>query len=458
MALDYSEVNWTRANNAYYGIDDAGNYYIGSLSQISDIDAFSLLPVLYNRTNLEGEYLDKLANVKLYGYMPADKNIKIPENHSEVNVLTRYSRIGGDGSTFKDYSYKDLGSILETLYTTANTAASASYFVQSDKMTNTIDGVKAVQLPQNGVISFHDMELTSFDSSLGEDIVVSTDNQLGDILNGTTLSANENVFSILKKIFTKRTVDFTYQAPSVAFSGSSNSSVEYGTTVNVNIGYTYTKNDGPNANLVTTSGSSSGSFKPLPSATSKSFTFKVSWPEGTLANGGTLKEDSYGCYNGIKGTTFLTNSTGKGYAPDSNKHADKDVLGNLLSSCAANSASKTVTVSGFYYAFYGTGTTEYTTLNSSVIRNLNKVKKGSTYALTCTAGTKSLIFASPTKVKSITQKSAMNAECLSSFTKDGTNPWEVSVYLADGTTAVTYYVYKYFTEGTLSADTFNITY
>ena len=241
MALDYSEVNWTRANNAYYGIDDAGNYYIGSLSQISDIDAFSLLPVLYNRTNLEGEYLDKLANVKLYGYMPADKNIKIPENHSEVNVLTRYSRIGGDGSTFKDYSYKDLGSILETLYTTANTAASASYFVQSDKMTNTIDGVKAVQLPQNGVISFHDMELTSFDSSLGEDIVVSTDNQLGDILNGTTLSANENVFSILKKIFTKRTVDFTYQAPSVAFSGSSNSSVEYGTTVNVNIGYTYTK-------------------------------------------------------------------------------------------------------------------------------------------------------------------------------------------------------------------------
>ncbi len=457
MALDYSEVNWTRANNAYYGIDEAGNYYIGTDSQIAGIDVFSLVPIVYNRKNIGGEYLDKLANIKLYGYMPADKNIKIPENHSEVNVLTRYSRIG-DGSTFKDYSYKDLGSILDTLYDTANAAASISYFVQSDKMTKTIDGIKATQLPRNEVISFHEMELTSFDSSLGEDIVVSTDNQLGDILNGTTISANENVYSIFKKIFTKRTVGFTYTAPTVAFSGSSNSSVEYGTTVNVNIEYTYTKNDGPNANLVTTSGSSSGSFKPLPTNTSKSFTFKVSWPEGTLANGGTLKEDSYGCYNGIKGTTYLTNSTGKGYAPDSNKHSTTDVLGNLLSSCAANSASKTVTVSGFYYAFYGTGTTEYTTLNSSVIRGLNKVKKGSTYALNCTAGTKALIFASPTKVTSITQKSAMNAECLSSFTKDGTNPWEVSVYLADGTTAVTYYVYKYFTQGTLGADTFNITY
>lgn len=455
MAIDYSEVDWTRPNNAYYGLDSAGNYYDGFPEE--DISLFTLLPILYNPTNFSGQPTDKLANIILYGYMPVDQNIKLPDNQSQINVLTRYSRIG-DGSMFKNYSYKDLGSILDTIYTMANSAKSVQYFITSEKMKNTIDGQKMVELPQNEVIDFHQMELTTFDSSIGEDIVVATDNQLGDILNGTTISKDSDLYSVLKKMFTKRTTPFTYARPSVSFTGSSNSSVEFGTTVNVSIGYSYNKNDGPNTSLVTTSGVTSGTFKPLPSATSKGFTLTVNWPVGSLANGGVLKEDSFGCYNGIQGTTYTTNKENKGYAPDNNKHSATDVLGNTLSSCPAGSASKTVTVSGFYYAFYGTGTTEYTTLTSAAIRALSKIQKGSTYALNCAAGTKAIIFASPTKVTSITQKSAMEAQALGSFTKDGVNPWEVDVLLADGTTSVKYYVYKYYTQGTLGADTFTIKY
>ena len=77
--------------------------------------------------------------------------------------------------------------------------------------------------------------------------------------------------------------------------------------------------------------------------------------------------------------------------------------------------------------------------------------------MNCPAGSKGLIFASPTKLKSITQASAMNAECLGAFTKDGTNPWEADVMLADGTTPAKYYVYKYFAAAPLDQDTFNIT-
>lgn len=454
MAIDYSQVDWTRPNNAYYGMDSAGNIFTGEPGQ--DVSDFTLLPFLYNIKDFSGQFTDKLANVILYGYMPVDKNIKIPENQSQINVLTRYSRIG-DGSMFKDYSYKDLGTILDTIYSMANSASSVQYFISSDKMQNTIEGVKAIQLPQNGVLNFHQMELTASDSSIGEDIVVATDNQLGDILNGTTISKDESLLNLIKKMFTKRTVPFTYVKPSVTFSGSNSQSVEFGTTVNVSITHTYIKNDGPNASLVTTSGTPTGSFKPLPTSTSRNFNLVVNWPTGTLANGGTLKEDSFGCYNGINGETFLTNAQGRGYAPDNDKHSATDILGNALSSCAAGNQSKTVTISGFYYMFSGYGTTEYTTLDSATIRALTKTKKANTFALNCTEGTKAIIFASPTKVTSIKQASAMNAECLESFTKDGTNPWEVDVMLADGTTSAKYYVYKYFTQGTLNKDTFNIT-
>lgn len=454
MAVDYSHVLWDKPHLAYYGLDAEGNVFVDENGQ--RIEDFELLPLLYSIKDKDGN--DILYNITLFGYMPADKKPLIPSSDSRINCLTRYSRIG-DGSTFKDYAYKDLGTILDTIYAMAEKAQYINFFMTSDKMQHTEEGEKKYKLEPNEITSFHDLELTTFDSSIGENIVVATDQQIGDILNGSTIGKDENLFSLLKKMFTKRTVPFTYSKPTVSFTGSNNQSVEFGTTVNVTIGYNYNKNDGPNASLVTTSGVTSGSFKPLPSATSKGFTLTVNWPVGTLANGGTLKEDSFGCYNGINGTTYLTNSEGKGYAPDSDKHSDKDILGNLLSSCAAGSQSKTVTISGFYYCFYGTGLTEYTdaSLNSAMIRGLSKVQKPGSYALNCAAGTKALIFASPTKVKSITQKNAMNAEVLASFTKDGTNPWEVQVMLADGTTAVTYYIYKYFTNASLDADTFNIT-
>ena len=457
MASDFTHVIWDAPNLAYYGLDPDGNIFTGPNQEAED---FELLPILYSIKDSEGN--DILYNITLFGYMPADKKPLLPDNASQINCLTRYSRIG-DGSVFKEYAYKDLGTILDTIYTMAENAQNSSkaveFFMSSDKMTHTEDSdpTPKFKLKQGEITTFHDLELTTFDSSIGESITVATDTQIGDILNGSVIDKNSNLFSLIKKMLTKRTIPFTYKKPSVAFSGSGNSSVEFGTTVNVNIGYSYTQNDGPRKDLVTTSGVNQGSFKPLPSASSRSFTFTVNWPVGTVGNGGTLREDSFGCYNGIQGVTYLTNAEGKGYAPDNNKHGNHDILGNELSSCAAGNASKTVTVSGYYYCFYGASTSEYTDLSSTAIRALNKVQKPNTFKLSCNAGTKALIFASPTKLKDITQQSAMNASCIGSFTKDGVNPWETEVMLADGVTSVKYYVYKYYTDGTLDTDTFNIT-
>lgn len=120
--MDFSKINYTNQNNAYYGIDADGNYYTDESQSRS---SFKLLPVVYNIQDESVVETDQLANVILEGYMNIDQNVKIPDADSSLNMLTRYSRIA-TGTYFKSYSYKDLGYILDMIYTSVASSSSDS--------------------------------------------------------------------------------------------------------------------------------------------------------------------------------------------------------------------------------------------------------------------------------------------------------------------------------------------
>ncbi|TXK23326.1 hypothetical protein FVR03_22775 [Pontibacter qinzhouensis] len=250
---------------------------------------------------------------------------------------------------------------------------------------------------------------------LGEDIPV-TGVSIGGILDGTTLSKDESVVSILKKIFTKESTP-SYTAPARTFSSSITGNVEAGTLIRPALSATFTKND---AGDLTRYLLRRGNTTLLDQATISSFTDSYSIGDETVEYQATF----YYADGPVKNTNL-----GNPYPTGQIK--------------AGSISSNTVSIVGRRNLFYDTSKTGLNTsanIRSFVNKSLNP-GAGTTFTINIPAGATSVQFSYPASIRdvnSVKYVEGLNAEVKDIFTKT-----VVSVEGANGFTPINYKVYNY---------------
>lgn len=244
---------------------------------------------------------------------------------------------------------------------------------------------------------------------------------IGMYTSGDTIPAGTNLETIIANVLQKVTLP-TYTAPSLSLSGTSPSTVEAGTTMNITLNASFMKND---AGAITS--------------------YKLYKNGSVIYSGPTVQ--SYTDTNVLITETPITYRAEVTYSDGTIKKTNLGVdypTGRIL---AGTISSGSVVYTGVRKGFYGVSFTDTTHgATSAELRALtitpNKTVEGNTFSMNITAGTKKVIFAYPANLRNLTSikyVEGMNAEIKEAFTLTP----DVSVYGANAYTPVLYKVYTY---------------
>lgn len=269
---------------------------------------------------------------------------------------------------------------------------------------------------------------TLSDVVVGEDeafvVELGTGGTLGGFKTGDSISKDMTIENIVKKLLMKQ-VPPTYTAPSVSITnngGTVAGSYEIGTSMNVKLKATFTKNDAGDLTSI--------QFKKAGTAVG----------DAATTSPATYSEDAFALASSVVYTASATYSEGP---------VKKDNLGDDYPTGHISAGTKTsgnYTLTPYRQGYFAGYTADTTDLTSDVIRQIASSKKGGSYSsgtvtVKVPADNQRVFIACPatnTGVTKVNLVTSLNAEVTNTFKKT-----QVDIEGANGYSAITYNVWYF---------------
>lgn len=273
---------------------------------------------------------------------------------------------------------------------------------------------------------------------------------VGNISDGTVLSANMTFTEFVKKMLVKR-IPASYTQPTVAFTKPKSQTVEVGTTINTQVALAFTKNDaGDLTNMVINRKIGNQAQEQVVTGSTSPLTYQ----ESTSVVGDAATD----------ATVVYSGSATYADGPVKNDNLGQPDAAGQIKAGTKNATS--VTYTGKRKMFFGAFTNPSQSLDSAALRGLSSVlnptasTKINYSQFGVEAGTQKFIIALPKSygrgiAKVLQQANGFNLDVTSNFVKQGT---AVQVEGANGYTAVDYDVYVWTPAAAFSdPDAFEVT-